>query len=143
MQQPENRAVVQRLIEEGLNRKNVDIVDELVAEHAVDRDPFPGAPAGREGFRFEFQTLKTAFPDLHVTFTLFADGDTVIEEWRGQGTQTGPFLGGPATGRAVDYTGITIMEVENGLIVSRRSYQDSAEIMRQLEVTPPSTAPEE
>jgi steroid delta-isomerase-like uncharacterized protein len=132
-----NKEVVRQTIEEALNQGNVDIVDELVAEDAVDNDAFPDQPPGREGFRYHFQVLKTAMPDLNVTFELFADGNTVFEEWVGRGTQTGPLPFVEATGRQVEFPGISIFELENGKIVSRRSYQDSIILLRQLGVVPP------
>ena len=132
-----NKEVVRRMIEEALNRGNVDIVDELVAEDAVDNDAFPDQPAGREGFRHHFQVLKTAMPDLNVTFELFADGNTVFEEWVGRGTQTGPLPFLDPTGREVEFPGLSIFDVEDGQVISRRSYQDSIILLRQLGVMPP------
>ena len=133
-----NMEVVRRMIEAALNQGNADIVDELVAENAVDDDAFPDQPPGREGFRYHFQVLKTAMPDLNVTFTLFADGGTVFEEWIGQGTQTGPFPFLEPTGRAIEFPGMSIFEVEGGQVTSRRSYQDSIILQRQLGVMPPA-----
>jgi len=132
-----NKDVVRRVIEEALNRGNIGIVDELVSENAVDNDAFPDQPPGREGFRYHFQVLKTAMPDLNVTFKLFADGNTVFEEWTGRGTQTGPLPFLQPTGRKVEFPGMSIFEVENGQIISRRSYQDSIILLRQLGVVPP------
>lgn len=132
-----NKEVVRRMIEEALNRGNADIVDELVAVNAVDNDAFPDQPAGREGFRYHFQVLKTAMPDLNVTFELFADGNTVFEEWIGRGTQTGPLPFLEPTGRKVEFPGMSIFEVEDGQVTSRRSYQDSIILLRQLGVVPP------
>jgi steroid delta-isomerase-like uncharacterized protein len=133
----QNKAVITRLIEEALNKGNFNIVDELIAEDAVDNDAFPNQPPGREGFCYHFRTLKTAMPDLNVTFKLFADGNTVLEEWIGRGTQTGPFLEIPPSGRKVEFPGLTIFELAKGQVTLRRTYQDSIVLQRQLGLVPP------
>jgi steroid delta-isomerase-like uncharacterized protein len=135
----QNKAIITRLIGEALNKGNFNIVDELIATDALDNDAFPNQPPGREGFRYHFRTLKTAMPDLKVTFKLFADGNTVIEEWMGRGTQTGPLLKIPPSGRKVEFPGLTIFELADGKVTSRRTYQDSIVLQRQLGLVPPET----
>jgi len=58
-----------------------------------------------------------AFPDLKVDILgQTAEGDRVSTRWRFYGTQNGTYLGLPATGRSVDWTGIQIDRFANGQI---------------------------
>ncbi|MTI02622.1 ester cyclase [Roseibium sp. RKSG952] len=58
-----------------------------------------------------------AFPDLKVEILgQTAEGDRVSTHWRFYGTQNGTYLGLPATGRSVDWTGIQIDRFANGQI---------------------------
>lgn len=59
----------------------------------------------------------TAFPDLKVEFlTQLADGDRVSTYWRFSGTQTGEYLGKPASGRRAMWSGVQIDRFAEGLI---------------------------
>ena len=74
----------------------------------------------------EFATkFRAAFPDLNFwgTADLIAEGDYVVGQWEGGGTQTGeafddmPVGSLPAgTGKTMRFTGITVLRDENGLI---------------------------
>ncbi len=136
MTEEQNKEVVKKLIEEAIIKGNLDVVKELVTEDMEDKNPFPGQPEGLEGQIFHIKTLRTSFPGQKVEYSLFADGDTVVEEWRGMGENTGPFLNQPATGKYVDYSGITIFELKDGKIISRRSYADSMVLLKQLGLIP-------
>ena len=86
----ENKAVVLRWFAE-LDRGNLDIVDELIADEYVDHNPaLPNLPPGREGVRQYVRILKAAFPDAHHTVEdVIAEGDKVMTRVTARGT----FLG--------------------------------------------------
>jgi predicted ester cyclase len=74
-----------------------------------------------------------AFPDVHFTVNLeIAEDDLVAVHWSYVATNTGPFLGRPATGKAVTDTGVTIFRIEDGRIAEMWMVQDSLGLMRQL-----------
>ena len=62
-----NKAIVRRFYEE-IDKGNIDILDELVAEDYADHNPppFPGLPAGREGLKESFRLFQKATPGHHV-----------------------------------------------------------------------------
>jgi len=77
---------------------------------------------------------RTAFPDQrheHVRFH-FADDDTVIAEFDLLGTNTGEFLGLPATGRTFRVATIAVFQFDGDRIVNERVYLDSASLLRQI-----------
>ena len=77
--------------------------------------------------------FRAAFPDLNFwgTADLIAEGDYVVGQWEGGGTQTGDAfddmpLGAAArgTGKTMRFTGITVLKVENGLITEEIGLDD-------------------
>ena len=82
----------------------------------------------RKGIRFLIEAaalLEPAFPDLQLTTEdMVAEGDKVATRWRESGTNTGPTynpaIGGwnPPTGKPFTYTGLTLSQVRDGMVVS-------------------------
>jgi predicted ester cyclase len=77
MSAAQNKAIVQRWLEELNNRHNLAVIDELVAESVVGRAPMAELH-GREHYRQICAATLQATPDLHcVIEELIAEGDTV------------------------------------------------------------------
>jgi predicted ester cyclase len=85
--------------------------------------------------------FRAAFPDLAFTGTadLIAEGDYVVGQWIGGGTQTGePFDDMPIgalpaqTGKTMRFTGTSILKVENGLITEEIGLDDGVKVLTQL-----------
>ncbi len=66
MSSEENKRLVRRFYEE-IDKGNVDVIDELVAENYVDYNPppFPGLAKGREGVKQAFKIFWEATPGHH------------------------------------------------------------------------------
>ena len=98
----ESKAIVLRWFAE-LDRGNLDIVEDLIAEDYVDHNPaLPNLPAGREGVRQYVRILKSAFPDAaHVIDDIIAEGDKVMTRVTAHGTFLGECIGyQPTAGRS-------------------------------------------
>jgi predicted ester cyclase len=100
-----------------------------------------GQPVEGKGPSIEVETLRAtreAFPDYVATVDqVVADGDHLAAGWRITGTHTGrhPQIPLPATNRPVDFSGCTMLEIEEGRIVRALNYIDVSAVMRQLGVT--------
>jgi predicted ester cyclase len=127
-----NKAVVRRYWYELWNEKRGEIIDEIAVDPVSFH--FPGGQAHQPpSLKKWFQTALVAFPDVHFTLNLeVAEGDLVAVHWSYVATNTGPFLGRPATGKRVTDTGIDIFRVENGKISEMWVVQDSLGLMQQL-----------
>ncbi len=137
MSTEQNKALVRRLFEEGLNQNNPRVFDELLAPNFVIYDAPPGMQHGREGFRQVVEMFRTAFPDLHVTFEQeFADGDYVMHRGYVTGTHKGEWQGIPPTGKQVKMKTLDIWRVENGKAVENWVQMDMLGLMQQLGVIP-------
>jgi len=134
----QNKAVVERFIDEVWNAHNLDGIDQCIAEDHVDHDPArAGTPQGRDGMREFVAAYLTAFPDAHVTIDeLVAEGDLVTARWHATGTHQGELMGMPATGRSIDITGIGIDRIADGKIAESWQNFDMLGMLRQLGAVP-------
>jgi len=129
----ENKSLVRRLVDEAQSGGNLAVVDEILAADFVDASPFEGLPPTRDGVRMLFGALRTAFPDLHVTISeQVAEGDKVVTRKTFRGTQNGPFMTLPASGRSVEWEVIDILTFRERRIVGHRVIFDQLGFLRQL-----------
>ncbi|HZU12297.1 MAG TPA: ester cyclase [Chloroflexota bacterium] len=139
-----NKALIRRLMDEVVNAGNLDVIDEIVAPGFINHNPLPGATPDRDGFRQAFRHLHAAFPDLHVIDTdLIGEGDRVVTLRGFEGTQDGPFMGVPPTGKSIVLDGMTVFRVVNGQIAERWGVLDMLGVMRQLGLLPDQTSRED
>lgn len=134
----DNAAIIQRFIDEVLNHGRYEVCDEIVAEDFNELDPLPGQRQGREGLKEVVAMMRAGFPDMHwVTEESISSGDKVVTRFTWTGTQRGPFLGIPATGRPVTVKGVVIDRLVNGRMTDSRILMDTFGMMMQLGVIPP------
>jgi predicted ester cyclase len=138
MSTQDNKAVVRRFYEEVVNQKNRAALAEVFDPNLVDHFAPPGAPGGLEGAWQTFDMFQTAFPDQHFTIEdMIAEGDRVVSRVTMSGTQQGPFMGIPPTGKHVTMTGIDINRFVGGKSVEHWVEMDRLGLMQQLGVIPP------
>lgn len=135
-----NKALVRRWTEEGVNQGKVAVFDELAAPNWVYHDPsFPHVRTVEDYKRFITET-RSAFPDFHVTIEdWIAEGDQVVMRSTWRGTNTGDFvtpMSLPATGKQVTVTGITIVRFAGGKGVEVWSQGDTLGLFQQLGLIP-------
>jgi len=97
---------------------------------------------GIDAFKGVILGFRSAFPDVQLTVHHeIAEDDLVVHHWTMTGTHDGEFQGIPPTGKALTWTGITVVRIENGKIVERWANVDVLGILAQLGVIPPPPAP--
>jgi steroid delta-isomerase-like uncharacterized protein len=128
-----NGALVRRLFDEWINKKNLAAIDEMVSPDYVSHES--GVNNGAAETKVFLSALLTAFPDLQVTVEdMVAAGDKVVVRNTWRGTHRGPFLGIAATGKSMRIEGIVIWRVENRKVAERWATLDYLSLMRQLGV---------
>jgi len=96
----DNKALVQRYLEEIINKGEMSVADEILAPDYVNRSSGGGIGLSRNDFVQSLIAMRTAFPDWHVTIEeMVTDGDIVVDRIRISATHTGSVNGVPASGR--------------------------------------------
>jgi predicted ester cyclase len=128
----ENKALVRRWVEEGFNRQNLAVVDELfAAQFSVD-----GQIIGRDGLKRSMTRHLVGFPDLHVTIDdIIAEGNKVGIWYTAEGTHRGEFADIAATGNHVKWSGFDLLTIEHGKISQARFLSDFFGLVTQLGAT--------
>ena len=122
----ENKAIVRRWLEDGLNARNLAIIDELFAPDYANHSPRLGV-VGREYTALETAEFFVAFPDWRTTIDdVIAEGGKVVVRRTVQGTYTGEVQGAPVppTGKLVTFTIWEMFRVSDGKIVERWAIHD-------------------
>jgi steroid delta-isomerase-like uncharacterized protein len=130
----ENKKIVQRY-QEIYNSNDLDSLGEVVAEDLLTPKIMPGIPTGIEGAKAAHRIMLTGFPDYQTIIDdLVAEGDKVAARITMSGTNTGSFMGMPATGKYVLFTGMYIARIANGKIVEHWGEEDGVSLLQQLGV---------
>jgi predicted ester cyclase len=136
--------VLRRLIDEGFSGGNLDVADELVADDLVEHQSFgPHHPSGSEGVKSVIASLRRAFSDFRLEVAdLVVDGELVWSRNVGSGTNDGPFMGHPPTGRTIQIEVFDVVRVRDGKIVEHWGVPDRLGALFQLGLArPPAPAP--
>ena len=129
-------ALANRIVE-GINQKDLSVLDEAVAADAVDHAVPPGMPQSRETAKQFLGMFLAAFPDFHHTteFTV-AEGDRVAQRLTASGTMTGEFMGMPPTGKHATWTETHVSRFANGKFVEHWASIDQVGMLQQLGLMP-------
>jgi steroid delta-isomerase-like uncharacterized protein len=132
----ENKALVRRVFEEGINRKNLAVFEAVIGPTYINHD-MPMSVPGPEGFKQVVGAFLTAFPDMQITLEdVLAEGDKVVTRGVFRGTHRAEFLGVPATGKPVEVKYIDLWRLENGQPVENWVQIDMLGLLQQLGAVP-------
>jgi predicted ester cyclase len=111
--------------------------------HPDGEDHFYGIETlhGPDGVRRYFTDLFRSFPDFTFRIVDIAtEGDKSAVRWRATGTFNGDakFQGLTPTGASIDFEGIDMLTVAEGVITDNRAYLNATELARQLGAMPPA-----
>jgi steroid delta-isomerase-like uncharacterized protein len=132
-----NKAVVRRLIEEGMNEGSEGTIDELVAPNFAAHEQEEMRMIGLDGFKELLGVYRTAFPDMKLTIDeIVAEGDKVVTWATFTGTHRGPLQSLPATGKPVKVKDVDMFRVQAGKVTEAWTHFDQWGLMKQLGVVP-------
>ncbi|MEA3203080.1 MAG: hypothetical protein QOI63_750 [Thermoplasmata archaeon] len=128
-----NKDVVRRFIEQGAAKNDAKAIDATVSASFVWHTPMPGAPPTRDGVKASIIGFRQAFPDYQLKLLdLLGDGDKVVSRVQFTGTNQGPVMGMPATGKKVSLEFWHIERIVDGKIQERWNVMDNLAFMQQL-----------
>jgi predicted ester cyclase len=116
-------------------------VEKLIGPELTDHGPMAG-PSGtsklsRDSLMKLIKMNKEAFPDMKFeVLNAAADADLVFIQYRFTGTNTGSMMGQPATNKKVDYTGVDLVRIQDGVAVEHWDYGDNVSFMKQMGMIP-------
>ncbi|HLW78463.1 MAG TPA: ester cyclase [Terriglobia bacterium] len=133
----DNKNIARRIIDEVWNQGKLDALNDAVAANYLGHDTLGPEIHGLEAFKKRIHSLRTAFPDLHLTVEdMFADGDVVVTRFNSRGTHKGSFQGIAPTGKHCQVSGITISRFADGKIAEAWVQTDALGLMQQLGAVP-------
>jgi predicted ester cyclase len=129
-------AVVRQWFKEVWDEGNEETIDRLMAPDGrihgltgLDGPPMIGPAA----FKPLFQTFRGALGDLEIVVErTITEGEFCTAYCRVKGRHIGPHLGGPPTGRPVDFHGMTIARVRDGRLIEGWNVYDFLTMYQQI-----------
>ena len=132
----QNKAVFEKLMS-ALNAKDMATMESLIADDFVDNDAMPGMAPGRQGMIDMMGMFVGAFPDLNVVVEHWvAEGDLVVGVMTTKGTQTGEFMGMPASGKKFSVREMHMVRGANGKMAEHWGLSNEMAMMQQLGLMP-------
>jgi steroid delta-isomerase-like uncharacterized protein len=134
----EHNKTIARRFAEIYNRGGLAIVDELAGPDLVVSYPLlPEDIHGLQAYKQVLAQFYAAFPDIEASVEeMIAEGEKVVARWTCRGTHRGDFPGLPATGKTVQWSGMTIYRIVDGKVVEEKGEEDVLGLLQQLGVIP-------
>src|SRR5688500_16649949 len=115
-------AVVRRLVDEVMNERRLDVIDELCT------------PSMARRWRRWVAPFQASFPDMRMEIVqLVAEGDTVVGRFTCSAMHTGQWRGHAASGRRFENVDeVYFFKFKDGRIAQAWGLEDTLDRMRQL-----------
>ena len=139
-----NGAELQEFIDRYNAAWNAHDVDAIVAMHTDDsvfeNHTTGDVNVGKEAIAKAIRGIFGVFPDLSFEArSQYLRDDLVVQEWTARGTHEGPMnrsgMTIEPTGKKVEYRGMDIIPIEDGLVARKDVYSDGVTLLRQLGLT--------
>ncbi|MGH8885724.1 MAG: ester cyclase [Egibacteraceae bacterium] len=125
-----HKKLISQLFERIITKGELELADEIFAEdfHWPQYDLH-----GPDGVRTWVKHFRATFPDVDDRVVeQVAEGDVVVTRVKVSGTQLGPFLGMPPSGRYVEFNAVGVDRFRGDKVVERTALFDMLDLMRKL-----------
>jgi steroid delta-isomerase-like uncharacterized protein len=132
----QNKAIARNFIEAAWNRRDMSVVNHIIAPNHVPHGPFTDQfPQGAKGAEAFVSAFLAAFPDVKATIVKQETaGDQVKTTVTFKGTHTGTLMDIPATGKQATVPVLVTDRIVGGKIVETWSEWNPEDMFRQLGV---------
>jgi len=123
------------------NDHDVDAIVSMHTDDSVFENHVTGdVNVGPEQIGSAISGIFAVFPDLSFeTRRAYVRDDLVVQEWTARGTHEGPMTRSgitiEPTGKKVEYRGMDVIPIRDGLVARKDVYSDSITLLRQLGLT--------
>jgi steroid delta-isomerase-like uncharacterized protein len=126
-----NKKVVLAFLQDVLNEHHGDHAASYFTADMTWHGGTVGTVPGRDNVAGLLTSVVQAIPDLQTSVNdVFGQGDKVVVRLVVSGTQTGPMLGIPATGRHVAWDAIDVYRLEDRKIAEEWAAEDFTALLR-------------
>ena len=144
----ENKALTRRFNEEVFNKRNLQYLEESLADDFVEHSPLPGFGNDKAGAVDTLKAFLAGSDDLRFEeIQMIAEGNSVAIHSRTSGTDTGGFMPGmPATNKRYSMEAMDIVVLaDDGRFTEHYGVYDVATALMQLGLmpNPGGSAPEQ
>jgi len=131
-----NKDLMHRMFD-AVNTADVTTLDTMFSPDFFNHNPNPGYPADWEGLKSTMLSFRGPFPDQVTTVNQeIAEDDLVVVHVTVRGTMEGSAYGVAPCQCKVEYDGINIVRIENGLIVENWSIYEVVSLLSQIGAIP-------
>jgi len=123
------------------NDHDVDAIVSMHTEDSVFENHTTGdVNIGKDAIAQAITGIFGVFPDLSFEArSQYVRDDLVVQEWTARGTHQGPMTRSgmtiEPTGHTVEYRGMDIIPIRDGLVARKDVYSDGVTLLRQLGLT--------
>jgi predicted ester cyclase len=120
-------------VNEAIMSGNMALVDQVIAEDAVDHAGMQGDIVGRDSIKAELGRIRTMFNDMKMDVVKeLADDEYVFQWMRMTGTPANSQMGMPA-GTKFDMTAIEVTKFRDGKAVEHWEFIQPADMMKMMQ----------
>ncbi|RJP89076.1 MAG: hypothetical protein C4518_10475 [Desulfobacteraceae bacterium] len=115
------------------NAKDIGALKAIYAQKAIFFDPMVAKEITGDFIIHYAQSIFLAFPDLRFNIQDMAAGqDVVMTQWVQCGTNIGPIMGNPATGRYIEIPAVSVIRFKKDRLTSHHDYWDMVFFLKGL-----------
>lgn len=97
----------------------------------------PGTPFTKDTLMKYLRETKQGFPDMKLeALNMAGNGDILFVHYKFSGTNSGSYMGMPATNKKVEYMGVDLLRMKDGKAAEHWDYGDNITFMRQMGMMP-------
>lgn len=133
---PEYESFIHRWFEEVWNQGREEAIDEMFAADGIANglgDAEGNVVRGTENFKALHRAFREAFPNMHIIVEdTVVEGDKIAARCTVRATHEGAGIGVSPTNQPIEFTGMTIVKIENGKIVEAWNEFDFMKMYSQV-----------
>lgn len=133
MSAEENKETIRQFVEQYINNKNLGASDQFFAPNYVAHNVFSGAMPSSERQKDLQAMIGTAVPDRQfIIEDIVAEDDQVVIRGTHRGTHSGQVGDVPPSGKAVSWSGVSIVRMVDGKAEESWHYGNFLAVMQVL-----------